>query len=120
MGSADFSAQYQQEPVPAGGNLIKWSWFSTYDKPPRWKDGDRLILSWDTAMTAGELSDYSVCLVLQVRGDMVYILDVFRARLEYPDLKRKVIESHRQWRAATSNCALLIEDKGSGMSLIQD
>ena len=29
MGSVDFAAQYQQEPIAAGGNLIKWSWFPT-------------------------------------------------------------------------------------------
>ena len=34
MGSADFAAQYQQEPIAAGGNLIKWSWFTPYDDPP--------------------------------------------------------------------------------------
>ncbi len=37
-----------------------------------------------------------------------------------PDLRRKVIEVHRRWRSVTSNYALLIENKGSGMSLIQD
>src|SRR5438034_6681360 len=35
MGSLDFAAQYQQEPVAEGGNLIKWDWFQFYDKPPR-------------------------------------------------------------------------------------
>jgi hypothetical protein len=30
MGTMEFSAQYQQAPVPAGGNLIKWSWFKFY------------------------------------------------------------------------------------------
>ncbi len=34
MGSAEFAAQFQQQPVPPGGNLIKWAWFSFYDKPP--------------------------------------------------------------------------------------
>ena len=38
----------------------------------------------------------------------------------FPDLRRKVIEMHRRWHAHTSNYALLIENKGSGMSLIQD
>jgi len=47
-------------------------------------------------------------------------LDVFRQRLEYPDLKRKVIELHRQWRKHTNDYALLIENKGSGTPLIQD
>ena len=27
MGSLDFSAQYQQQPIPIDGNLVKWSWF---------------------------------------------------------------------------------------------
>ena len=52
-------------------------------------------MSWDTALSAKELASYSVCVVLQVRGETVYVLDVFRERLEYPDLKRKVIELHR-------------------------
>ena len=120
MGSADFAAQYQQEPVPAGGNLIKWSWFIPYDDPPTWQQGDKLIVSWDTAMSAGELSDYSTCVVLQVRDETVFILDVLRDRLDFPDLRRKVIEVHRRWRSVTSSYALLIENKGSGMSLIQD
>jgi predicted phage terminase large subunit-like protein len=120
MGSADFAAQYQQEPIPAGGNLIKWSWFSPYDEPPAWQSGDKLIVSWDTAMSAGELSDYSACVVLQVRDEGACVLDVIRERLDYPDLRRKVIEVHRRWRAVTSSYALLIENKGSGMSLIQD
>ena len=120
MGSVDFAAQYQQEPIAAGGNLIKWHWFTPYDEPPRWEQGDKLIVSWDTAMSAGELCDYSACVVLQVKGENAYLLDVLRDRLEYPDLRRKVIEVHRRWRSVTSSYALLIENKGSGMSLIQE
>jgi predicted phage terminase large subunit-like protein len=55
-----------------------------------------------------------------VRGETVHVLDVVRERLEYPDLKRKVIELHQRWRHAANDYALLIENKGSGMSLIQD
>lgn len=120
MGSADFAAQYQQQPVPPGGNLIKWAWFPVYEQLPSRDVGDHTIVSWDTAMSAGELSDFSVCVVLQVKGDTAYILDVIRERLDYPDLRRKIIEVHRRWRNNTNSYALLIEDKGSGMSLIQD
>ena len=120
MGSVDFAAQFQQEPIAAGGNLIKWHWFIPYDQPPRWERGDKLIVSWDTALSGGELSSYSACVVLQVRDDIAYLLDVVRDRLEYPDLRRKVIELHRRWRSVTSSYALLIENKGSGMSLIQE
>jgi predicted phage terminase large subunit-like protein len=120
MGSLDFSAQYQQQPVAEGGNLIKWSWFGTYNEMPVVKSDDRIIVSWDTALTAKELSSYSVCVVLLVRNDTVFVLDVIRKRLDYPDLKRAVVDTHRQWRNAPANYALLIENKGSGMSLIQD
>jgi predicted phage terminase large subunit-like protein len=119
MGSVDFAAQFQQEPIAAGGNLIKWHWFTPYDHPPRWEQGDKLIVSWDTAMSAGELCDYSACVVLHVRGESAYLLDALRDRLEYPDLLRTVIEVHRRWRTVTGSYALLIENKGSGMSLIQ-
>ena len=120
MGSADFNAQYQQQPVPPGGELIKWSWFPFYNDPPGWQPGDRIIVSWDTAMTAKDLSDYSACVVLQVRGETVYVLDVAREQLEYPDLRRRVIDLHLRWRHRANDYALLIENKGSGMSLIQD
>jgi predicted phage terminase large subunit-like protein len=120
MGSLDFAAQYQQEPVSEGGNLIKWSWFRSYDQAPAWAAGDRIIVSWDTAMSSKELSSYSACVVLQVRGQTAYVLDVVRERLEYPDLRRKVAELHRRWRNACTRCELVIENKGSGMSLIQD
>jgi predicted phage terminase large subunit-like protein len=120
MGSMDFSAQYQQEPVPEGGNLIRQDWFPVYDEPPTPARGDRTIVSWDTALSANELSSYSACMVLQVRGETAYVLDVFRERLEYPELKRKVIGLHHRWKSYTDNYALLIEKAGSGMSLIQD
>lgn len=55
------------------------------------------------------------------RKETVYVLDVVRARLEYPDLKRAVLDHHHRWRTAgCSSYALLIEKKGSGLSLIQD
>lgn len=121
MGSMEFSAQYQQAPIPLGGNLIKWSWFKFYDQPPVPQRTDKLIVSWDTAMSSSQLADYSACVVLLVRKETIYVLDVVRARLEYPDLKRAVLESHQRWRNANcSSFALLIEKKGSGLSLIQD
>jgi predicted phage terminase large subunit-like protein len=120
MGQLDFSAQYQQAPVPEEGNLIHWKWFNTYDAPPHKEPKDEIIVSWDTALSSKELSSYSVGIVMQVRSDDIYILDVLREQLEYPDLRRKVIEAHIRWRYACNNYALVIEKKGSGMSLIQD
>jgi hypothetical protein len=60
MGSAMFSAQYQQAPVPAGGNMIKWHWFGWYEPDLLRIQFEKIVISWDTAMKATELSDYSV------------------------------------------------------------
>ena len=100
--------------------MIRRNWFGVYDEPPIPAPGDRIIVSWDTALSARELSSYSACVVVLVRGETVYVLDVFRERLEYPELKRKVIEVHHRWKSYADNYALLIEKMGSGMSLIQD
>ena len=53
---------------------------------------------------------------LAVKGKDYYLIDVLRERLIYPDLKRRVIKHAGQHRAGT----IVIEDKGSGTSLIQD
>ncbi len=52
LGSLNFSAQYQQNPLPAEGNVIKREWLKTYDHLP--DAFDLKIVSWDTASTLGE------------------------------------------------------------------
>lgn len=116
MGSAVFSAQYQQRPVPVEGNLVKWRWFQIYAGLPAHDNDGRVIQSWDTASKAGELNDYSVCTTWLMKGDDYYLIDVLRERLEYPWLKKRVIEMARHHAAHS----VLIEDKGSGTQLIQD
>jgi predicted phage terminase large subunit-like protein len=116
MGTMRFSAQYQQRPVPADGNLIRWKWFAACDHYPAHGSDGRVIQSWDTASKAGELNDYSVCTTWLMKGDDYYLLDVHRVRLEYPFLKKRVIERARKFNAHS----VVIEDKGSGTQLIQD
>lgn len=120
VGSYNFSAQYLQEPTPLEGELVKWRWFRRYDQEPARTGGDQVVISWDTASKAAELRSYSVGTVWLSRGlgqgREYYLLDVIRGRFEYPDLRRQVITAFRHWRPS----AVLIEDKASGQSLIQD
>ena len=116
MGAYTFSAQYQQEPVPEEGNLVKWDWFKIYDRPPTLEPGDRIVQSWDTANKTTELSDYSVCTTWHVKGSNYFLLDVFRKRLDYPGLRHAVIAQARQYRIHN----LLIEDTALGSALIQE
>ena len=116
MGTLAFSSQYQQRPVPVEGNLVKWSWFRLYAHPPAHDQEGRIVQSWDTASKAGELNDYSVCTTWLMKGDDYYLLDVVRERLEYPFLKKRVIDLARHFAAHS----VLIEEKGSGIQLVQD
>ena len=59
MGELFFSAQYQQEPIPLAGNIIKAEWFKEYDVAPTRGYADLLVISIDTAMKGEQLSDFS-------------------------------------------------------------
>jgi predicted phage terminase large subunit-like protein len=116
MGELFFSAQYLQEPIPLAGNLIKADWFKHYDIAPAQTYGDDLVISVDTAMKGSPSADFSVATVWLARGDNCYLLDLWRERVDYPELKRAI----GRLREKYSGAILLIEDKGSGTSLIQD
>jgi len=115
MGSAVFSAQYQQAPVPAEGTLVQRAWFQRYKVVPEKGSGSQIVQSWDTASKEGPLNDWSVCVTALVRGRRVYVIDVFRAQLTFPALRRKVEELANRYRTNV----LLIEDASSGAQLIQ-
>jgi predicted phage terminase large subunit-like protein len=116
LGSSGFAAQYQQQPVPIDGNMIRWSWFQRYPRVLIPGENDMIVQSSDTASKGGELNDYSVCTTWMIRNDAYYLLDVYRARLDFPALRKEVIELARRYRPAS----VLIEDKGSGIQLIQE
>jgi len=116
VGSLQFSAQYQQSPVPREGNIVRREWFKYYEMPPMKGEGVRTIQSWDIATTTSERNNYSVCTTWAVTGKDYYLLHVWRGRLEFPDLKRKIV-SHTLDHGAN---AVIIEKAGPGLQLIQD
>lgn len=113
MGSAAFSAQYQQSPLPPDGDVVRLSWFKTYDDLP---EGGEVIFSVDTASKAGLRNDWSVVEVWRVYENRFYLAYVWRRRAEYPELKQSLIGLAKDWQPDV----ILIEDKGSGIGLIQD
>lgn len=116
LGPQAFEAQYQQNPVAPGGNLVRLEWFGIYDEAlerPRYL---KIVQSWDTGMTAAPTSDFSVCTTWGYFEDKWWLLDVLRQRMDYPDLKRAVLRLARQWQADR----VVIEDAGSGKSLYQE
>ena len=116
MGEYNFAAQYQQSPVPLGGGLIKRAWFRTYEPHELPETFDQVLQSWDTASKPNEFADWSVCTTWGIKGKILYLLHVFRERVDHPGLKRAVKRLALEYRATV----VLIEDKASGTSLIQD
>jgi predicted phage terminase large subunit-like protein len=115
MGSMLYSAQYQQAPEPAGGKIIKRKmlrYYSTVEIQPT----DRIVLSWDIALSEREAADYSACVVLLNRGDLYYVLEVIRGRFPFDRLKDKIIEVKEKYGKAAS---LIIEEGGISHGLIQ-
>ena len=116
IGEYNFAGQYQQAPTPLGGGLVKAAWFKHYAAsalPPQF---DRIVQSWDTANKATELSDFSVCTTWGIAGNNLYLVDLVRRRMEYPELKREVRAQYERFRPSV----VLIEDKASGTQLIQE
>ncbi len=116
LGEYNFAAQYQQNPTPPGGLIVRREWLTFYspgEKPDRF---DHILQSWDTAAKDNERASFSACTTWGIKGRKAYLLHAFHGHLEFPDLKRHVVKL-AETHAAT---VVLVEDKSSGISLIQD
>ena len=103
--ASKWSAQYQQNPTAEEGALIKREWWRSWemDSPP---PCEAIIQSWDTAFLKTQRSDYSACTTWGVfyhpndEGKSVpnlILLDSFKDKLEFPDLKRKAHQHYWEW-----------------------
>jgi predicted phage terminase large subunit-like protein len=115
-------AQYQQQPTSDVSAIVKREWWKTWteDEPP---DVDFVIQSWDTAFLKTERSDYSACTTwgvfyhpddTGVAQANVILLNSFKSRMEFPELKMRAQQEYRDW----SPDALIVEAKASGTPLV--
>jgi predicted phage terminase large subunit-like protein len=119
-----WQAQYQQTPTSESSAIIKREWWQIWedDSPP---SVDMIIQSWDTAFEKNSRADYSACTTWGVfhhpddTGETqanLILLNAFRDRLEFPELKKRVLEQYKEW----SPDGLIIEKKASGAPLIYE
>lgn len=113
LGPTAYEAQYQQNPVLPGGNLIKLEWFGTYDGPPQPQKYEVVVQSWDTASVPGVHNDYSVCTTWGLINQTVDLLDVNRAQYDYPDLLRVARNLRNKWKPKL----IVVEKTGVGIAL---
>lgn len=112
LGSANFNAQYQQAPVSQVCGLIRPHWFGRFAGA---MEGE-CVQSWDMAIKAGAGHDASACATFVVREGVHHLVDMTVVKLEYPALKRLMVSHAQRFDAQV----VLVEDKGSGQSLLQD
>ena len=113
-----WNAQWMQNPTAEEGSIIKREWWRVWDKPyiPAL---DHVIQSYDTAFLKKETADYSAITtwgVFRLNEDSepnLILLDAYKERLEFPELKRKALEQYTYWNPET----VIIEAKASGLPL---
>jgi predicted phage terminase large subunit-like protein len=114
VGARNYAAQFLQEPLPVGFNLLNLEDISFYEKTP--DQFDYYVQSWDTAIKTSEKSDYSVGTCWGVVANKYYLISMIRKKMSYPELKVEMEKFADKFKPRH----LLIEDKASGQSVIQD
>ncbi len=119
-----WNAQYQQSPTNAEGAILKRDWWKRWDssRPP---GCEYIIVSADTAFTKNNRSDYTAFTVWGIfshpddngmETQNLILLDAWKDRLEFPELKQRAMEMYKEWEPDT----LMIEGKASGLPLIHE
>jgi predicted phage terminase large subunit-like protein len=121
---AKWEAQYQQNPTSEEGAIVKrdqWRIWEKDEAPPC----DFIIQSWDTAFETNNRADYSACTTWGVfehadsKGNIktnIILLDAFKRRMEFPELKKKAFEMWKEWDPDT----LIVEKRAAGAPLIYE
>lgn len=116
-----WNAQYMQNPTSEEGALIKRDWWKKWE-PKRLPECESILQSWDTAFLKTERADYSACTTWGVfypedsekKVPHLILLDAYKEKLEFPDLKRKALNLYKEWKPDM----FLIESKAAGSPLI--
>jgi predicted phage terminase large subunit-like protein len=115
IGGRAWTSLYQQRPAAAEGVVFKQEWWQFY-RPPLTLPLIRTVQSWDTAFKRGAENDFSVCTTWGAAENGYYLLHLWRDRVAFPELKRMLASLAEQWKSD----AILVEDRASGQSLIQE
>ena len=122
--NSKWMAQYQQNPTSEGSAIVKREWWQIWEKeePPMC---EFVLQSWDTAFEKNNRADYSACTTwgvfykeddTGVSQAQIMLLNAFRKRMEFPELKKVALEEYTDWEPDS----IIIEKKASGAPLIYE
>ena len=122
--NSKWQAQYQQNPVSESSAIVKREWWQLWEEEdPPWCDFT--LMAWDTAFEKNNRADYSACTLWGVfykEDDTgkpqanIIMLNAFRDRMEFPELKQRAIAEYREWEPDS----VIIEKKATGAPLIYE
>ena len=113
-----WNAQWMQNQTAEEGSIIKLEWWKVWDKdyiPQLY----HVIQSYDTAFLKKETADYSAITTWGIfypdpdSPAHLILLDAFKDRLEFPELRKKALEQYKYWNPET----VIVESKASGLPL---
>ena len=116
-----WNAQYLQQPTSEEGALIKREWWQIWDEdePP---SCEFIIMSLDAAQEANTRADYNALTTWGVffneetNNYNIILLNSIKKRLEFPDLKKLVLEEYKEWEPDS----FMVEKKSNGAALYQE
>ena len=120
-----FETQYQQNPKPAEGQLMKLSHFIYYTQEALNNTTfTKIFLTIDTATKTKTYNDYSVICCWGAVGTKLCLLDMMRGKWEFSDLSNTFLTFYHKWRNGLNGrgvgvSKILIEDASAGTQLIQ-
>jgi predicted phage terminase large subunit-like protein len=116
IGSRLWAAQYQQDPTPAEGNMIKAAWLRRYDFSPVERRFRQVVLACDPAGKNGIRNDYTAIVICGFDDNkQLYVLHVSRGHWTIVQMQGRIKALAREWNVSR----VIIEDTASGMGLIQ-
>lgn len=121
MDTRYWSSQYLQNPTAEGAQIIKREWWQLWEKedPP---NCDYTIMSLDAAQEAHNRADYNAVTIWGVffneetNQNNIILLNAWKERMEFPELKRAMIKEYNDWEPDT----FIVEKKSSGAALYQE
>jgi len=116
-----WNAQYLQQPTSEEGALIKREWWNIWEKddPPQC---EFIIMSLDAAQEANTRADYNALTTWgvffneEVNNYNIILLNSIKKRLEFPELKKLVLEEYKEWEPDS----FMVEKKSNGAALYQE
>jgi predicted phage terminase large subunit-like protein len=111
LGEMGFNAQILQRPMPPGGNLFKLKYFQRYEQRPSLYE--LIVQSWDPAIVDTETAAFTVCTTWGIWHQKLYLLDVFRKRLQFYQIEPAILSMREKYKAG----AVIIEVSGVGKAI---